>query len=486
MIAKVILINPLLAKDQPNDLNQCFPQGLLYLATVLRHNGIDVKVVDVDNCYENNAEAKGFDEAEYIEDNLCKYIKKYMPDVIGIGCLFSGAFKSLINIAKGAKKQFPDIPIVIGGIHPTLFPGEILRRYTCVDYIIMGEGEVTFLELIKYITGNVKRLSASMDGIAYRNKGGIKQIPKRTFIDNIDTIPFVDYSVINVKDYKMNTSGWYSPKNIMVGQPFPIISSRSCPQRCTYCSMWLLHGKKIRFRSPENVLDQMERLYVDYNVRYFQFMDDNMTFDKKRTIEICNGILKRKMNIQFDTPNGVAINRLDQEIIDAMVDAGLIRISLGIESGSEYIRNKSMKKGLNTEKIFEVVKACKKHSTLFINSFFIIGMPQETHKTLEETYALIKELSLDKFAMNFATPYPGTELFDYCIEHKLLSYEAEDYVDVAYLQPRADRPHFKPHELEIEDLVRFRQRCYDYQEKIRMDSDLPNNYPLRYVGYAND
>ena len=482
MKTKIMLVNApiLIGQNQYVDYDNYFPQGLLYLATVLKQNNIDVIILDINNFYENNM--SGFSESliyEHVKDILYKNIKHYMPEVVGIGCMFSGAFKGLKMIAREIKDMFPTIPIVIGGIHPTLFPTEILNQYSYIDYVVIGEGEFTFLDLIKCII-NKKRQLDSIDGIAFRQQGSVKQNAKTKFIENLDALPFPDYSILNVEDYKMDTSNWYSPKKIKVGQPFPIISSRSCPRHCTYCSMWMVHGRKIRFRSPDNVLDQMEYLYNNYNVRYFQFMDDNFSFDKKRILEICKGILKRKMNIQFDTPNGVAINRLGQEVIDAMVDAGLIRISIAIESGSEYIRNKVMRKGLASEKIYEVVDACAKYSHLFINGFFMIGMPQETHKTLVETYEMIKKLPLDKFAIFFATPYPGTELFDYCVKHNLLSFKTEEYVGINNLQCKADRPHFKPHELTMEDLLKFQTKCRDYLKEKRMRCPFPLNYPLRY------
>ncbi len=475
---RILLINAPTIRTQTVGTDNYFPMGLLYLAAILKNNNIDVEISDINNYYY----LKDINEAilnEYLEDIFCKYVKDYKPDIIGIGCTFSGAFKSLKIIAKRIKKIFPKAPIAIGGIHPTVFAREILKRYSFIDYVVIGEGEAAFLELVKHITNGSPSLD-SVDGIAFRDKGNIRINPKTKFENNLDGLPLVDYSIINANEYKMDTSNWYSPKKIKVGQPFTIISSRSCPNRCTFCSMRLVHGPKIRFRSADNILDEIEYLYNDYGVRYFQFMDDNMTLDKKRILEICNGIKRRNMDIQFDTPNGLAINRLDQEIIDAMVDAGLVYVSLGVESGSEYIRNKSMKKGLMTKKIYEIVEACAKHSQLFIKGFFIIGMPEETQETLQETYEMIKKLPFDKISVNFVVPYPGTELFNYCIQHNMLRYKLEDYVDMEVFQDSDVYPHFKPHKLTIEDLVIFQKQCFDYLREKRMASNLPNNYPLRY------
>lgn len=481
MKAKILLINPPTSRNQFIGSDDYFPVGLLSLATVLKVNNIDVKVIDINNHFygkDLNIEVLN----DYINNNLYNYIKDHRPDLIGLGCLFSGAFNNLLIVADKIKNKFPDTTIVIGGMHPTVFAREILSNYTSIDYVIIGEGEVSFLALIDSLINN-NRSFKIIDGIAFRDKGCIKLNPKTDFINNVDKIPFADYSILNIEDYtKLNTSNWYSPKGIKIGQPFPIISSRSCPNRCNFCSMWLVHGPKIRLRSPDNVLNEIEQLYKIYNVRYFQFMDDNMTFDKKRTLEICTGILERNMNIQFDTLNGVAINRLDGELIDAMVDAGWVSASIAIESGSEYIRNKVMGKGLSNKKIYEVVEGLAKHKHLFIKGFFIIGMPEETHETLQETYKMIEDLPLDKFGVYFATPFPGTKLFNYCSKHNLLPNKAESYVNVEAFQPAADYPHFRPHKLSIEDLLSFKKKCLDYLQDKRMKSNLPHNFPLRYRG----
>jgi len=480
MKARVLLINPPTSRDQFIGSDDYFPLGLLSLATVFKQHGMETKIRDINNhFFEKELNQTIF--LDYIQNELLPYVEMYCPAVIGIGCIFSGAFENLKLAASEIKKKFPNIPIVIGGIHPTIFAKDIIKKYPYIDYVIIGEGEHSFLLLVKSLVKQSDEYK-TIDGIAYRSNGDAFINPKTSFIEDLDSLPFVDYDLLD-EEYFMDTSGWYSPKNIPVGQPYPIITSRSCPNRCTFCSMWLVHGSRFRPRSPENVLDEMQSLYEKRNARYFQFMDDSLTYDKQRILAICRGIKDRNMDIQFDTPNGVAINRLDQEtVIDAMVDAGMIRISIAIESGSEYIRNKAMRKGLTTQKIHEVVNACAKYPNLFINAFFIIGMPQETDETLHDTYDLISSLPIDKYALSFATPYPGTELFKYCINYNLLPYKAEEYVDIGNLQGRSDLPHFKPHELTNENLVAFQKKCQNYLMEKRNLSPFSPNYPLRYKG----
>ena len=475
-MTKVILINPPKSRMYFTGYDNYFPLGLLSLATVLKKDNIDVKIIDIENDFymkEISPEILN----SYIENELYCFLGDYKPDIIGIGCLFSGAFNSLKLIARSIKAKCPTVPIVIGGIHPTTFPREILHKYMDIDYIILGEGEQSFLKLVRYLSGNGTLVG--IDGIAFRTNSIYLQ-PKTSFIADLDIIPQVDYSFLNLEEYYMDTSKWYSPNKIEIVQPFPITSSRSCPQRCSFCSMWLVHGPKFRARSSVNVINEISYLYNTYGANYFQFMDDNMTFDKKRIIEICDGIVRRNFKIQFDTPNGLAISRLDKEVINAMISAGWISTAIAIESGSEYIRNKVMKKGLSSEKIYEIINELVKYNHLFIKGFFIAGMPEDTNETLQETYNMVVKLPFDKISMNFPAPYPGTELFNYCMEHDLINCKLEDYVDVEVSQDSDTYPHFKPHNLTCKELVDFRQKCFKFMENKRALSKVPCNYPLRY------
>ena len=508
MKSRVMLINSPTMGDQQIGTDNYFPLGLLYLGTVLSEQNVaDVKIIDINNFFYPNGKAdqgwmqtekerltKGVpfvDEAilaQYFEKKLIFEIEEFKPEIIGFGAIFSGAFIGLKIIARKVKEEFPDIQIITGGITSTMFASEILKKCSYIDFATIGEGEDTLLEFMKcYQSGSS---IDHIDGIAFRKSNGeIQNNPKTKYIQDLDALQMPNYDLLSdVKEWKMDTSGWYDPKGIGVGQPYPILSSRSCPRQCTFCNMFLVHGRTIRYRSPENVVDEIEFLHKESGVNYFQFMDDNLTFDKNRMLEICNDILKRGLNIQFDTPNGVAAFRLDPDVVDGMVSAGLVQVCVAIESGSEKIRNKVMKKGLKNEKIFEIVEHLAKHKHVFIRGFFIVGMPEDTRETLEETYSMIKALPLDKIGVFYATAYPGTPLYYYCKKNNLLETEVGDMVDMANLQHKAGVPHFKPYELEKEDLIAFQKKCYDYQNEKRkkIAPDLPKNYPLRYEKYDPD
>lgn len=476
IMTRVLLINAPLINNPIAHRSTYFPLAMLSIATLCKREGVEATVLDAGNYFVQ----KGWGLPElsnYYETTIKDHIHELQPDIIGIGAVFSGAFSSLREMAKDIKKDFPSIPIVIGGIHATIFAREILEQYKHVDFVIVGEGENSFLQLVKCL--RFGHSVDNIDGLAYRQSGEVKLNAKLEFITDLDALPFPDYELIDFTQYHFDTDQWYSPKNLPIGRPFPILSSRSCPNRCSFCSMWLIHGPKFRSRSANHVLDEIESLYHRFGARYFEFMDDNLTFDRKRILEICRGIVARNLNIQFSTPNGVAVNKMDKEVVDALVAAGMIRLALAIEHGSGYIRNKVMHKGLNIEKVYKVVEACAQHKHLYIIGYFVVGMPQETADTLEETYSIIKELPLDHFQINWATPYPGTELFNYCIEHKLLAGKAKNYMTIDNLHYNTSQPHFKPHNLSMEEMIEFKTKCFDYLKDKKAKLDLPYHVPMR-------
>lgn len=484
MSTKVLLINSIATDVDSSNPDQLyhFPLGLLSLSSVLKKNNIEVRILDFFNIYYSKVfkgQLHNCTPQEYIEKNFSQHVGDFKPDVIGVGCIFSGAFDCGKIIAKKSKEFFPDVPVVMGGLHATIFSVEILKKYSQIDYIILSEGEDSFPKLIKYLTKNGVTLD-SIDGITYRKDGQVIKKNKTTFITNLDELPFVEFDILDLKNYVIDTSNWYSPKKIKIGTPFPILSSRSCPCRCSFCGMWLVQGPTTRFRTPRNVVDEIQNLYEKYNARYFSFLDDNLTLDRKRILAICEDIIKRGLVIQFDTPNGVAINFLDQEVIDAMVRAGLVKINLAPESGSEYIRNEAIGKRLKTEKIYEVFQNCAKYKHLYIGAFFVVGLPQETSETLQETYEMITKLPVDRISVCFAAPYPGTKLYEYCVEHGLLKYNHKEGYDYKKEYLYALHPHFKPHNLTEDELMAFLTKCRDFMKQKRLKVSVPENYPLRF------
>lgn len=451
---KIFLVSPPVPETYHNR-EFYVPLGLLYLAAVLQKNGDEVKILDL-KCpkYEHN------DRYKHFEEILIDAIALFKPDIIGFGCVFSGNFPDILKFSKTTKSKFNDIPIVLGGIHPTIYPYEILDNCPSIDWIVIGEGEESIIQLVDTIKKNMFEFE-KIDGFAYRKNGKIFVNPKRHFIQYLDTIPFPAYNLINIEDYYIDTSNWHNPKKLPINTSLPIITSRSCPNRCNFCSMYTVMGPRWRARSPENVVDEIEYLYNRFNHRHFSIMDDNFSLNKNRVLEICGQIIKRNLNIQFETPNGLSINTLDEEVLDALVSAGMVRTGLAIESGSDFIRNKIIRKNLSREKIYEVAKLVKKYKQLNVAAFFIIGMPEETKETLEDTYKMIKDIDVDRVYLMNLVPFPGTEVFKQSLRDDLLLdadpknlYLANDRYLTNY-----DQIFLKPYNLTVQDLKDARAKC---------------------------
>lgn len=437
-MVKVLLINPYTPKFVSYK-DKSIPAGLLYIASTLQQAEHEVRLIDINN---------GFDI-----DYLLTVMKDFRPDTVGIGVLFSGRFKPALHISRIVKQHNPAVSVVLGGIHPTIFPEEILKEYSYIDYIILGEGETTFLDLV-----NGKSLK-NIDGLAYRSGGKVIINPKTKFVDDLDILPFPAYDILGLESYYFDTSNWHNPKKLPINISIPIISSRGCPNRCNFCSMYMVHGRKFRFRSPENVVDEVEMLYKKYNHRYFSFMDDNLTFSKKRTLEICNEIIDRGLNIQFDTPNGVSIKTLDKEVMDVLTEAGLVRLCVAPESGSEFIRNKVIHKSLSNKEIYDFFDMVKDYKDLLIKAFFVIGFPEETKETLNETHEMIKNINVHQLSIFNIVPFPGTVLFEQCKNERLISVPIEGLHNLGTFTNynESDAPYIKPYNLEIEELFNFRK-----------------------------
>jgi anaerobic magnesium-protoporphyrin IX monomethyl ester cyclase len=431
------------------------PSSLLYLAAVLRGQGHTLRILDF-KTYQRQAPDPPF---SFYEDRLTQAVSELHPDLIGFGSLFSGNFPDVLRLAQLTKDRFPDLPNVIGGIHPTLYTQEILANCPCIDAIVLGEGEDTLVQATEAMQGRAD--FARIDGFAFRRDSDIIINPKTRYLHDVDHLPFPAYDLIHMEDYTMDTSNWHNPKGLPINTSVPIISSRSCPNRCTFCSMYQVMGPAWRPRSATNVLDEIELVYDRYGQRHFSFMDDNVTLSKSRIMAICRGIVERGMDLQFETPNGISIKTIDAEVLEAMVNAGLVRTSLSIESGSELIRNRVMKKRLSNEKIYEVIDLTRQYPQLFVNTFFLIGMPEETQETLADTYRMIQRINTHKTIVMNLVPFPGTDVFAQAVRDDLLVGVEQDSLYLADNRyfTNYDQIFLKPYALELDDIREFREKC---------------------------
>jgi len=345
------------------------PIGIYYIGALLIENGYDVEIL---NLYEEKDQV-------YIEELL----EQKKPDVIGFSILNANRLGG-IEIAKIAKKINLQIKIIFGGVGATFLYYHLLKNFDCIDYIIIGEGEHTFLELIKAFESDEKDIS-KIQGIAYKKDNKIIRTKERGFISNLNNIP------IPAKYFKY----------------MHVTSTRGCPWNCFFCGSPKFWKRRIRFRSPQNFVDEIELLYKK-GINFFYFSDDNLTIDKKRIIAICKDILRRGLNISWYAISRVSY--IDEEILYWMRRAGCIQISYGVESGSERIR-KILNKPLKKKDIIKAFDLTKKYGIL-PRAYFIYGCPGETWDTINETIELMYEIKPLSCIFYILDIFPGTEFYE--------------------------------------------------------------------------
>ncbi len=369
--------------------------SLGYIGAVLEKNGHKVSIIDID--------------ADTLNDNdIVSIIKDLDPALVGLSTT-TPVMNSALSVAKLAKKINPKIKTVLGGIHPTIAP-ESCIKHDSIDFIIKGEGENTILELVNFLeTGNNEL--HKIDGIVFKQNKKIIINKERKLIENLDELPFPARHLFNnVK---------YSYPDALLSPAAPIITSRGCFGRCTYCCINQIYKRKFRARSAKNVVDEVESLINNNHAREIHIWDDNFTYDKKRVYEIRDEIKKRKISTLFAFPNGLRVDQVDDNILSALKEMGTYSIAFGVESGNQNIL-KSIKKGTTIKQIEKAFKLAKKHK-IETWGFFMIGLPEDTNQTIRETIDFAKKIEPDIAKFHILKPYPGTEAFEQLSKLGLIS-----------------------------------------------------------------
>lgn len=363
------------------------PIGLGYLATALRKNGFAVGIID------------GIRENLSLE-KLEGKINELKPDVIGIQ-VFSCDAHTVKEYVSKIREIDRDILVIVGGAHVSGVGREVFDYFGGIHFAIAGEAETSFPMLLKKVSAGEKDLEKVPGLIWKKGNNIIANAPK--FEENLDELGFPAWDLMDPRTYPQAPQG-----AVFRNWPIaPILTSRGCPYRCTYCAGHLTTGYNIRFRSIEKVLEEIEMLYHDYGVREIHIIDDNFTFRRERAVKFCNGILERGLDISLTFPNGVRLDTLDEELLRLLKKAGCYSITLGIESGSQKILN-DMKKSLKLETIEEKV-ALINNVGIDIMAFFIVGYPTETRETILETIEFAKRLKIKRAHFSTFLPLPNTE-----------------------------------------------------------------------------
>ena len=410
---KILLINPPWYRFFDDELN-AYPIGLCYIAGFLERNGYIAKVYNFDHKNDDTTTVTGSgmlskyeqylkilaDMRHPIWKDVKDKISEERPDIIGISVM-TPKYGAALNIAKIAKELNPGTVVVFGGVHPTIMPEETLKNEH-VDYVVRGEGEQTFLELVKIIES--KKSPKKVLGTSFRQERKIIHNKNMPLIHDLNSLPYpARHLLVDKETYDSNAFG-------------KIFATRGCPYQCTFCGSNKVWSRVVRYRSPENVVDEIEYVKKTYGSTHFVFEDDSFTMDINFVKRVCDLLITRKVDIEWSCETRA--NLITDAMIKHMKAAGCTGIVIGVESGSPRVL-KAIKKGITVEHIKNAAKIIKNNGILF-SAFFMIGFPDETEDDINETIALMKDIGPFTAVLSIFTPYPDTEAYQECLKYGLI------------------------------------------------------------------
>jgi len=402
-----------------------FTLGVAYIASYVREKGYSVDIL--------NLRSLGNDWRQKLKDKIISE----KPHYVGISCV-TPLIRACRTTASYVKSIDKDIKIIVGGPHPTVLPDETAKLDE-FDVVVIGEGEFTVYEILRNDDLN------KVKGIIYKEGDKLIKTEPREVNMNLDQLPWPAY------DLMQNLDKYANP---FLGRSANILTGRGCPFKCIFCPSNLIGGGIYRLRSTSDVVDEIEFLYKKYKIKGFLIMDETFTLYPKRVIEICNGIIERKMKIKWTCDTRV--NTVTEDLLRKMKEAGFRLIKFGIESGDDEIL-RIIKKGTTTDMVRKAVGLAKKVG-LGVHAFFIIGHPYDTKETILRTINFAKELPLDFAQFSIMVPFPGTEIYSMAKQGRGITLLSDNWNDFKkYGKPVIELPTVSREELEKFHAMAYRQ-----------------------------
>lgn len=405
-----------------------FPLGLASIGAYLEKEGHQVSIYDADSgsntkdmkyweaCKNYHLYIKALDDDTHpIWNEVGRVIEGFNPQIVGISSM-TVKVPAALKIAKLCKKISRKTILVLGGIHPTVKPEEVLSDEN-IDFVIRGEGEITFALLLKELTG--KSNGANLPGLSFKEHNRVINNGERKLVEDLDALPFpARHLLLNLKGYYLEDLGL-------------IMGSRGCPYQCTYCASSAMWKRKVRYRSAENILEEIKYVMSTFGSNQFTFEDDSFTVNKNLVLEFCERLQCSNLRVTWSAIT--RINLLTPELVSVMKKAGCNHLRVGIESGSEKIL-RDTQKGLTLTEIREGAKLLKRQK-MYWSAYFMVGLPSETEEDIMSTLDLLDEIQPDYATISIFTPYPGTKIYDELFENGSLSPDVFQFSNFSHSSP---------------------------------------------------
>lgn len=436
------------------------PIGILSIAAYVRQFvNVDIKILDLNILISKSRTTNFHKFEEIVMKNLMNITENWKPEIIGISALFNTSYKYLMQLSRTTRSLWSDALIVTGGALSTNLYTKIFDNIPEIDAVAIAEAEKPVLGLIKAKDRKAYLKTAKGWMTATRAKAGMQ--PSVDFILNLDEIPMLAYDLIPLDDYQKVTNwhGEVTEKSKIAS----LITTRGCPYRCSFCANHSMHGQKLRYMTINRVIKDIKQLKEKFGVTVILIEDDSVLTDKKFTIKLLDGM--SKLGLKYDLSNGLGVNHVNQDIIDRLKSADINKVTLAIESGSEYVLKKLMNKPwVDLSLAHKAVKMLRDNG-FYITGTFIIGLPGETMDEVKKTVKFIKEIGLNWSKIFIATPVAGSDLYNTCIENNyLITNKLEDF---HFAKSVIRTPNFEPQEID------------NLKYQINLEVNFVENYDLK-------
>jgi len=405
---RVLLQNALLKEVSPSSWRQgkgmdSFNYGLACIAAVAENAGHQVEVIDTQH-------------KRMTEDQYTKFLKENAYDVVGLTFYTPQVFQAKKTCAF-IKKVLPDCKVILGGAHVSSLPKPTMDYILDGDYGVIGEGEITFVELLEVL--EKKEELSTVNGIVYRNNGGIKLTPTRSSIKDLDTLPMAAYHLFPMKEYVCSPN---------VVSRYPTVSfqvSRGCPHRCAFCDYNKTTGRTFRYKSVPLIIEEIKYLRKTYGYRGLVFRDSTLTLSRSFIVELCEAMIKERIDMKWMCYSRTDVKQ-SRELFFLMKKAGCWQIGFGCESANQKSLD-LLHKGTTVQNNLETVTAAY-DSGLSVSTTWIICLPNETKEDVLNTISFATKKCPSHIAKFFIPiPYPKTELYDICRENSDIDGIKDDY-----------------------------------------------------------
>ena len=412
--------------------------GLAVLASHLKPDYqckvLNLNDVVIDNARENSIE--DFDYDKCVHESIDAVIKDFCPDLIALTCMFSQTHASMVNVANYIKSKNIKIPICVGGVHVSNSFQNIKTRPDLIkdlencDFIFLLEAEIAFKNFIDCLNSKIEFEDLSQVCFNFSSDKFLFQKITRPKGLDVDKIP--DFSLLDLK--KTSSNGRIGAYKFLLDPNKTIfatsISNRGCRGKCTFCSVRNFNGVGVRGRCVDSVIEELKILKNEHGVNHIMWLDDDLLYNEKRSIDLFNKMVKENLNITWDAGNGLVAKSCTYDVLKAAADSGCIGAKIGMESGNPQVLRDIHKPG-TVKNFLDAAENLRKVPEINAGVYIMIGFPNETYQMILDTIEVCIQMDLDWYTINPLTPLPNTPVFDEMLEGGMI--DGADFKNTSYV-----------------------------------------------------